>query len=66
MEQVNYRLVTDYNRTFGTKLDPEQKYSISTLVAMRKKLIDRDVYKYKPRHKQDWVNTMYGKPTFTR
>lgn len=51
MEQVNYRLVTDYNRTFGTKLDPEQKYPISTLVAMRKKLIDRGVYKYNPCHK---------------
>lgn len=66
MEQFNYQLVTDYNRTFGTSLDPEQKYPISTLVAMRKKLIDRGVYKYNPRYKQDWVNTMYGKPTFTR
>lgn len=66
MKQVNYRLVTDYNRTFGTKLDPEQKYSISTLVAMRKKLIDRGVYGYKPQYKQDWVNTMYGRPTFTQ
>lgn len=50
MEQVNYRLVTDYNRTFGTKLDPEGRYSISTLIAMRKKLQQRGVYGYSARY----------------
>ena len=50
MEQVNYRLVTDYNHTFGTKLDPEQRYPISTLVAMRKKLQQRGVYGYSTRY----------------
>ena len=50
MKQVNYRLVTDYNHTFGTKLNHEQKYSISTLVAMRKKLQQCGVYGYSARY----------------
>ena len=45
-EQFNYQLITDYNRTFGTKLCPEKNYKLSILIAMRKKLKERGVYGY--------------------
>lgn len=50
-EQFNYQLVVDYNRTFGTKLCPESKYLISTLITMRKKLAKRGVYGYLAKYK---------------
>lgn len=45
-KQFNYQLITDYNRTFGTKLCPEKKYPINTLSTMIKKLKERGVYGY--------------------
>lgn len=45
-EQFNYQLITDYNRTFGTRLCPEKNYPVTTLIAMRKKLKERGVYGY--------------------
>lgn len=45
-EQFNYQLVADYNRTFGTKLCPEMKYKLSVLIAMKKKLAERNIYGY--------------------
>lgn len=50
-EQFNYQLITDYNKTFGTRLCPESKYLISTLIAMRKKLAERRVYGYSTKYK---------------
>lgn len=45
-KQFNYQLITDYNRTFGTKLCPEKNYKLSVLIAMIKKLKERGVYGY--------------------
>lgn len=44
-KQFNYQLIVDYNRTFGTKLCPESKYSIATLTAMKKKLNQLDKWR---------------------
>lgn len=40
----NYKLVSTYNSIFGTNLSPYNKYSISTLKAMKKKLAERGVF----------------------
>lgn len=40
----NYRLIIAYNTIFGTNLSPYNKYSISTLKAMKKKLAERGVF----------------------
>lgn len=40
----NYRLISTYNSIFGTRLSPYNKYSISTLKAMKKKLAERGVF----------------------
>lgn len=40
------QLVIDYNRTFGTRLDPEARYNKRTLASMRRKLAERGVYGY--------------------
>lgn len=40
------QLVVDYNRTFGTRLNPEARYSKFTLASMRRKLAERGVYGY--------------------
>lgn len=40
------QLVIDYNRTFGTRLDPETRYNKFTLACMRRKLAERGVYGY--------------------
>lgn len=49
-EQFNYQLVVDYNRTFGTKLCPEKNYKLSVLIAMRKKLAERNIYGYSAKY----------------
>lgn len=49
-KQFNHQLVSDYNRTFGTKLCPEKKYPISTLSTMIKKLRERGVYGYSTKY----------------
>lgn len=49
-EQFNYQLITDYNRTFGTKLCPEKNYPIATLIAMKKKLAERNIYGYSAKY----------------
>lgn len=54
-EQFNYQLITDYNRTFGTKLCPESNYPIATLIAMRKKLTERGIYGYSAKYKQSFA-----------
>lgn len=40
----NYRLISTYNSIFGTNLSPYNKYSISTLKAMKKKLAEHGVF----------------------
>ena len=40
------QLVIDYNRAFGTRLDPEARYNKFTLASMRRKLAERGVYGY--------------------
>lgn len=40
----NYTLITTYNTVFGTNLSPYNKYSISTLKAMKRKLAERGVF----------------------
>lgn len=49
-KQSNYQLVIGYNRAFGTKLCPESKYSITTLIAMKKKLKERGIYGYSTKY----------------
>ena len=40
----NYKLITTYNNIFVTNLSPYNKYSISTLRAMKRKLAERGVF----------------------
>lgn len=41
----NYKLISTYNNNiFGTNLSPYNKYSTSTLKAMKKKLAERGVF----------------------
>lgn len=49
-KQFNHQLVTDYNRTFGTKLCPEKNYKLSVLIAMKKKLAERNIYGYSAKY----------------
>lgn len=49
-KQFNHQLVSDYNKTFGTKLCPEKNYPIATLIAMKKKLAERNIYGYSAKY----------------
>lgn len=49
-EQFNHQLISDYNKTFGTKLCPEKNYPIATLIAMKKKLAERNIYGYSAKY----------------
>lgn len=49
-KQFNHQLISDYNKTFGTKLCPEKNYPIATLIAMKKKLAERNIYGYSAKY----------------
>lgn len=49
-KQFNHQLISDYNKTFGTKLCPEKNYPIATLIAMKKKLAERNIYRYSAKY----------------
>lgn len=49
-KQFNHQLINDYNKTFGTKLCPEKNYPIATLIAMKKKLAERNIYGYSAKY----------------
>lgn len=49
-KQFNHQLVSAYNKTFGTKLCPEKNYPLATLLAMRKKLAERNIYGYSTKY----------------